>query len=105
MLFAEVMLALAMVGIVGWFLNTRTAVTGSLRILLNVVLMLIVVGVSLWVIDTYVPMASGIRAILNIVVFVATCIGVLQAFGLWRSFVKFWADVRENITTHHAPRL
>lgn len=105
MLFAEVVLALAMVGIVAWFLNTRTAITGSVRMLLNVVLMLILVGVTLWIIDTYVPMASGIRAILNIVVFVATCIGVLQAFGLWRGFVKFWSDVREDITAHHPPRL
>jgi len=67
--------------------------------------MLIVVGVSLWIIDTYVPMASGIRAILNFVVFVATCIGILQAFGLWSGFVKFWSDVRENIMGHHVPPL
>ena len=105
MLFAEVVLALAMVGIVAWFLNTRTTMDPPVRSVLNVVLMLIVVGVTLWVIDTYVPMASGIRAILNIVVFVATCIGVLQAFGLWRGFVKFWSDVRENIMGHHVPRL
>ncbi len=98
MLLAEVVLALAMVGIVAWFLNIRAA-------LLNVVLMLIVVGVALWVVDTYVPMASGIKAILNIVVFVATCIGVLRAFGLWSGFVKFWSDVRENIMGHHVPRL
>lgn len=105
MLFAEVVLALAMVGIVAWFLNSPTAITGPVRRVLNVVLMLIIVGVALWTIDTYVPMAPGIRAILNIVVLVATCVGVLQAFGIWRAFVKFWADVRENITTHHAPRL
>ena len=100
MLFAEVVLALAMAGIVAWFLNTRTAFTGPVRTILNVVLMLIVVGVSLWIIDTYVPMASGIRAILNVVVFAATCIG-----GLWSGFVKFWSDVRENIMGHHVPRL
>ncbi|HEU5023011.1 MAG TPA: Thivi_2564 family membrane protein [Bryobacteraceae bacterium] len=105
MLFAEVVLALAMVGIVGWFLNTQTAIDRPVRSLLNVVLMLIVVGVSLWIIDTYVPMAAGIRAILNFVVFVATCVGVLQGLGLWTGFVKFWSDVRENIMTHHAPRL
>jgi len=105
MLFAEVVLALAMVGLVAWFLNTQTVMARPVRSVLNVVLMLIVVGVALWIIDTYVPMASGIRAILNIVVFVATCIGVLQAFGLWSGFVKFWSDVRENIMGHHAPRL
>lgn len=105
MLFAEVVLALALVGIVAWFLNTRTAATGPVRSVLNVVLMLIMVGVSLWIIDTYVPMASGIKALLNIVVFVAACIGVLRAFGLWSGFVRFWSDVRENIMDHHAPRL
>ena len=105
MLFAEVVLALALVGIVGWFLNTRTTFAGPVRSVLNVVLMLIIVGVSLWIIDTYVPMASGIKALLNFVVFVAACIGVLQAFGLWRGFVKFWSDVRENIMGHHVPRL
>lgn len=106
MLFAEVVLALAMVGLVAWFLNGRNGfVTGSARVVMNVVLTLIVVGVALWIVDTYVPMASGIKAILNIVVFVATCIGVLQAFGLWSGFVKFWSDVRENIMGHHVPRL
>lgn len=105
MTFAEVVLAFALVGIVAWFLNARTAITGPVRLVLNVVLTLIVVGVALWIIDAYIPMASGIRAILNIVVFIATCIGVLQAFGLWRGFVRFWSDLRENITGHRAPRL
>lgn len=105
MLFAEVVLALALVGIVTWFLNTRTTFAGPVRSVLNVVLMLIVVGVSLWIIDTYVPMASGIKTLLNIVVFVAACIGVLQAFGLWSGFVRFWSDLRENIMGHHVPRL
>ena len=54
-----------------------------MKTLLFVVLSLIVVGVSLYLINTYIPMAGSIRAILNIVVFVATCVGVLQAFGLW----------------------
>ncbi len=105
MTFAEVVLALALVGIVAWFLNARTAITGPVRLVLNVVLMLIVVGVALWLIDTYIPMAPGIRTILNFVVFIATCVGVLQVFGLWRGFVRFWSDLRENITGHHAPRL
>lgn len=103
--FAEIVLALALVGIVAWFINARTAVTGPARMVLNVVLMLIVIGVGLWLVDTYVPMAGGIRAILNIVVFVATCIAVLQAFGLWGNFRKFLSDLRSNITSHHAPRL
>jgi hypothetical protein len=51
--------------------------------LINIVIALIVVGVALWMINTYIPMASGIKAILNVVVVVATCVWVLQAFGLW----------------------
>ena len=68
------------------------------------VLMLIVIGVFLWAVNTYVPMANSIRAILNIVVFVATCIYVLQAFGLWASVVRLWYDARYRITrSNHTP--
>ena len=51
--------------------------------LINIVVALIVVGVALWLINTFIPMASGIKAILNVVVVVATSVWVLQAFGLW----------------------
>jgi hypothetical protein len=51
--------------------------------LVNVVIALIVVGVALWLINTYIPMASGIKTILNVVVVVAAAVWVLQAFGLW----------------------
>lgn len=51
--------------------------------LLNVVIALIVVGVALWLINTYIPMAAGIKTILNVVVLVAVAVWVLQAFGLW----------------------
>ena len=51
--------------------------------LVNIVIALIVVGVALWLINTYIPMASGIKAILNVVVVVVVGVWVLQAFGLW----------------------
>jgi hypothetical protein len=51
--------------------------------LVNVVIALIVVGVLLWLINTFIPMASGIKTILNVVVVVAVAVWVLQAFGLW----------------------
>ena len=51
--------------------------------LINIVIALIIVGVALWLINQFIPMASGIKAILNVVVVVATCVWVLQAFGLW----------------------
>jgi hypothetical protein len=51
--------------------------------LINIVVALIVVGVALWLINTYIPMASGIKNILNVVVVVVVAIWVLQVFGLW----------------------
>jgi hypothetical protein len=51
--------------------------------LLNVVVALIVVGVALWLINSFIPMASSIKAILNVVVVVAVGVWVLQAVGLW----------------------
>jgi predicted membrane protein len=51
--------------------------------LINIVIALVVVGVVLWLINTYIPMASSIKTILNIVVVVAVVVWVLQAFGMW----------------------
>jgi hypothetical protein len=51
--------------------------------LLTVVIALVVVGVVLWLINTYIPMASGIKNLLNVVVVIAAAVWVLQAFGLW----------------------
>jgi len=49
--------------------------------LINIVIALIVVGVALWLINTYIPMAGSIKTILNIVVVVSVAIWVLQAVG------------------------
>jgi len=57
--------------------------------LFNIVIALIVVGVALWLINTYIPMASGIKAILNIVVVIAAGVWVLQAFGLWGQVTSY----------------
>ena len=51
--------------------------------LVNLVIALIVVGVGLWLINTYIPMASSIKTILNVLVVVAVAIWVLQAVGMW----------------------
>lgn len=64
-----------------------------MRTLAYVVIGLLVIGVGLYLIDTYVPMAGSIRGLLNFVVFVATCVGVLQAFGLWPSVVRVFNDL------------
>lgn len=72
-----------------------------MKTLLYVVVALIVIGVGLYFIDTYVPMAGSIRAILNVVVFLATLVGVLQAFGLWTPVQRMWSDLthRHRITS------
>jgi hypothetical protein len=84
----NVVLALLVVGLAGWFVNTHAGLPENIRPILNVVLGLIVVGVALWLINVYIPMADSIKAILNIVVVVATCVLVLQTLGLWDSTVK-----------------
>jgi predicted membrane protein len=65
----------------------------QMKTILSIVLALIVVGIALWLVNTYIPMAGAIKAILNIVVVVATGVGVLQAFGLWSGIVKLWSDL------------
>jgi predicted membrane protein len=51
--------------------------------LVNLVIALIIVGVALWLVNSFIPMASSIKTILNIVVVVAVCVFVLQSTGLW----------------------
>lgn len=57
--------------------------------LVNIVIALIVVGVALWLINTFIPMASSIKTILNVVVVVAVAIWVLKAFGLWERIASY----------------
>ena len=51
--------------------------------LVNLVIALVVVGVVLYLINTYIPMASSIKTILNIVVVVFVCVWLLRVAGLW----------------------
>jgi len=74
-----------------------------IRTPMKVVLGLIVVGMALWLINMYVPMAGSIKAILNIVVVVATCVGVLQAFGLWTRTVALWRNFWSHRKAANAP--
>lgn len=57
--------------------------------LVTVIIALVVVGVVLWLINTYIPMASSIKTILNIVIVVAVVIWLLQAFGLWGTVTSY----------------
>ena len=51
--------------------------------LINIVIALIVIGVGLWLINSFIPMASSIKTILNVVVVVSVGVWVLQAVGMW----------------------
>ena len=57
--------------------------------LINVVIALIVVGVLLWLINTYLPMDGKIKSILNAVVVIAVAIWLLQVFGVLGSVSSF----------------
>ena len=72
----------------------------GIKVILNVVVWLIIVGMALWLINSYVPMARSIKDILNIVVVVATCVGVLQAVGLWEEIVRMWDDLTHRRIFH-----
>ena len=50
--------------------------------LIQLVIALIVVGVLLWSVNTYIPMDGKIKQILNIVVVVAVVLWLLQVFGI-----------------------
>ncbi len=92
--------ALVLVGIVAVTINRYVTVPRGITTIVNVVLALIVVGMALWAINMYVPMAGSIKAILNIVVVIATCVGVLQAFGLWPQVTGLWSDFRHRQVPH-----
>jgi hypothetical protein len=50
--------------------------------LLNVIVALIVVGVLLWLINTYLPMDGKIKSILNGVVVIVVVLWLLRIFGV-----------------------
>jgi uncharacterized protein (DUF983 family) len=79
-------------------LNNDKPAPDSITKIVKVVIALIVVGVALWLVNTYIPMAASIRAILNVVVVVATCVLVLQAVGLWTAIVRLWTDLSHRIS-------
>jgi len=94
--------ALVIVGVALWLLNAYAPLGAGIKKMANVVLGLIVVGILLWLINTYIPMAGSIKAILNIVVVIATCVGVLQAVGLWGDVVRMWNNMWSNFKNRRA---
>jgi hypothetical protein len=57
--------------------------------LLQVVIALIVVGVLLWLVNSFIPMAGSIKSILNAVVVIAVVLWLLNVFGLMHSLSRF----------------
>lgn len=51
--------------------------------LLSVLIAIVVVGVVLWAVNTYVPLDPKIKRILNIVIVLVLVIWLLKAFGVW----------------------
>lgn len=56
--------------------------------LINVIIALIIVGVILWLVNTYIPMDSKIKGILNAVVVIFTVLWLLRAFGVLDNFTN-----------------
>ncbi len=50
--------------------------------LMSIIIALIVVGVLLWLVNSYIPMDRKIRNILNAVVVIIVVLWLLQAFGV-----------------------
>src|ERR1700730_4641363 len=76
--------------------NNHAPMPENTRSILNIVLALLVVGMALWLINTYVPMAGSIKTILNILVVVVNCVRVRQAVGVWSEVVKIWTNLTKH---------
>ncbi len=57
--------------------------------ILYIALALIIIGVLMWLVNTYIPMASSIKSLLNAVVVIATVVWVLKASGLWSTLLEY----------------
>jgi len=56
--------------------------------LIQILLALIVVGVLLWLVNSFIPMAGSIKSILNAVVVIAVVLWLLDVFGLFHSLSR-----------------
>jgi hypothetical protein len=56
--------------------------------LLQVLMALVVVGVLLWLVNSFVPMAGSIKSILNAVVVIAVVLWLMNVFGLLHSLSR-----------------
>lgn len=51
--------------------------------LVSLIVAIVVVGLLLWLINSFIPMDEKIKKILNVVVVVILVLWILQAFGVW----------------------
>lgn len=57
--------------------------------LVNVVIAIAVVGLLLWLVNRFIPMQSQIKSILNAVVVIALVLWLLRIFGLFAYLSQF----------------
>jgi hypothetical protein len=100
----QAVVALIILVILAWMMDRYVPAEGKTRTVLGLVFTLIVVGIGLWLINAYIPMARSIKAILNILVFVAMCIYVLKATGVWIFIERTWNRLMERRTISHSDR-
>jgi hypothetical protein len=50
--------------------------------LINLIVVLAVVGLLLWAVNRYIPMEARIKSILNVVVIIAVILWLLSVFGI-----------------------
>jgi hypothetical protein len=56
--------------------------------LMQIVIALIVVGVLLWLVNSFIPMAGSIKSILNAVVVIFVVLWLLNVFGVLHSLSR-----------------
>jgi hypothetical protein len=56
--------------------------------LVQILLALIVVGVLLWLVNSFIPMQGNIKSILNGIVVIAVVLWLLNVFGLFHSLAN-----------------
>jgi hypothetical protein len=57
--------------------------------LVQVLIALVVVGVLLWLVNTFIPMAGSIKSILNAVVIIVVVVWLLNVYGLMHYITHF----------------
>ncbi len=57
--------------------------------LVQILIALIVVGVLLWLVNTFIPMAGSIKSLLNAVVVIVVVVWLLNTFGLMHYITNF----------------